>query len=163
MKFSKVFPLLIAKAERKGRMKEEVYAVTEWLTGYKSAELEQLLRTELTYGDFFEKTPCLNETHRLIQGSVCGVRVETIAASLMQNIHYLNKLVDELAKEKPLEKILRKCQGRRKPQIWYVLSSRVGSFCLSALVSFCFQPKQLRRRVSVQRCRYILISSAINF
>lgn len=72
MKFSKVFPLLIVKAKRKGRTKEEVCAVTEWLTGYKSAEPEQLLRTEPTYGDFFEKAPCLNETHRLIQGSVCG-------------------------------------------------------------------------------------------
>lgn len=108
MKFSKVFPLLIAKAERKGRTKEEVYTVTEWLTGYKSAELDQLLKTELTYGDFFEKAPCLNENRRLIQGSVCGVRVETIEDPLMQNIRYLDKLVDELAKGKPLEKILRK-------------------------------------------------------
>lgn len=108
MKFAKIYPLLIAKAERKGRTKEEVYAVTEWLTGYTATELEQLLVSELTYGDFFEKAPCLNEKRSLIKGSVCGVKVETIEDPLMQNIRYLDKLVDELAKGKNLEKILRK-------------------------------------------------------
>lgn len=108
MKFAKVYPLLIAKAERKGRTKEEVYAITTWLTGYTSAELDHFLESDLTYGSFFQNAPCLNEKRRLIKGSICGVKVETIQDPLMQEIRYLDKLVDELAKGKSMEKILRK-------------------------------------------------------
>lgn len=108
MKFAKVYPLLIAKAERKGRTKEEVYAITTWLTGYTSAELDHFLEGDLTYGSFFQNAPCLNEKRRLIKGSICGVKVETIQDPLMQEIRYLDKLVDELAKGKSMAKILRK-------------------------------------------------------
>lgn len=108
MKFAKVFPLLIAKAERKGRTKAEVYEVTQWLTGYSAADLDRFLEGDLAYGDFFNDAPCLNENRRLIKGSICGVKVETIEDPLMQEIRYLDKLVDELAKGKSMDKILRK-------------------------------------------------------
>lgn len=107
MPFAKVYPLLLAKAQRKGRSREEVYAVTTWLTGYTAAELDRFLESELSYGAFFQNAPCPNEKRCRITGSVCGVRVETIADPLMREIRYLDKLVDELAKGKPLEKILR--------------------------------------------------------
>ena len=107
MKFTKVFPLLIAKAERKGRTREEVYEVTAWLTGYSADDLDHFLQSDLTYGDFFRHAPCPNERRRLIKGSVCGVRVESIQDPLMQEIRYLDKLVDELAKGKAMDKILR--------------------------------------------------------
>lgn len=108
MKFAKVFPLLIAKAERKGRTKAEVYEVTTWLTGYTDADLDRFLESDLAYGDFFKNAPCLNKNRRLIKGSICGIKVETIEDPLMQEIRYLDKLVDELAKGKAMEKILRK-------------------------------------------------------
>ena len=107
MAFAKVYPLLIAKAERKGRSREEVYEVTTWLTGYTAAELENLLQSDLSYGEFFQKAPCLNEKRRLITGSVCGVKLAEIEDPMMLEIRYLDKLVDELAKGKPMEKILR--------------------------------------------------------
>lgn len=107
MPFCKVFPLLIAKAEKKGRMKEEVYQITTWLTGYTAADLDGLLEGSVTYGDFFTNAPRLNDKRRLIKGSVCGVKVESIEDPLMQEIRYLDKLVDELAKGKTMEKILR--------------------------------------------------------
>ena len=108
MKFAKVFPLLIAKAERKGRTKAEVYEATQWLTGYSAADLDRFLESDLAYGDFFNDAPCLNENRRLIKGSICGVKVETIEDPLMQEIRYLDKLVDEFAKGKSMDKILRK-------------------------------------------------------
>ena len=108
MSFAKVYPMLIAKAERKGRTKEEVLEVTAWLTGYSHGEIEALLETNTTYGDFFRKAPALNPNRALIKGSICGVKVEQIEDPLMQNIRYLDKLVDELAKGKAMEKILRK-------------------------------------------------------
>ncbi len=108
MPFAKVFPLLIAKAEKRGRTRQEVYEVTTWLTGYSAAELDFLLDSPLPYGAFFENAPCLNENRRKITGSVCGVKLETIKDPLMLELRYLDKLVDDLAKGKPLEKILRK-------------------------------------------------------
>lgn len=108
MQFNKVFPLLIAKAERKGRTKAEVYEVTTWLTGYTDDDLDRFLDESIPYGQFFEHAPCMNECRRLIKGSVCGVKVEAIEDPLMQEIRYLDKLVDELAKGKSMEKILRK-------------------------------------------------------
>ena len=107
MSFAKVYPMLIAKAERKGRTRDEVFAVTAWLTGYPNEQLEELLVSEITYGDFFRNAPSLNPARKQIKGSICGVRVETIEDPLMQEIRYLDKLVDELAKEKPMEKIMR--------------------------------------------------------
>ena len=108
MAFSMVYPLRIAKAERKERTREEVDTVTCWLTGYTQTDLEKFLESELTYGDFFRKAPLLNPNRRLIKGTVCGVRVEDIEDPLMQEIRYLDKLVDELAKGKAMDKILRK-------------------------------------------------------
>lgn len=108
MLFSKVYPMLIAKAERKGRTAEEVHTVTAWLTGYEASALPAMLETDLTYGDFFRNAPLLNPARKLITGSICGIRVELIEEPLMQEIRYLDKLVDELAKGKPMEKILRK-------------------------------------------------------
>lgn len=107
MLFSKAYPLLIAKAEKKGRTRVEVIEVTSWLTGYTDAEIESALLTDLTYGDFFRNAPKPNPSRTLITGVVCGVRVETVEEDLMREIRYLDKLVDELAKGKPMEKILR--------------------------------------------------------
>ena len=107
MSFAKVYPMLIAKAERKGRTRNEVLAVTTWLTGYTNEQLEELLVSDITYGDFFRNAPALNPARKQIKGSVCGVKVETIEDPLMLEIRYLDKLVDELAKGKPMEKIMR--------------------------------------------------------
>ena len=108
MAFAKVFPLLIAKAEKKGRTRAEVLEVTSWLTGYTLDAIASALATDITYGDFFRNAPGLNPKSVLITGVVCGVRVETIEEPLMREIRYLDKLVDELAKGKAMEKILRK-------------------------------------------------------
>ena len=105
--FAKVYPMLIAKAERKGRTRDEVLAVTAWLTGYTNEQLEELLVSDITYGDFFRNAPALNPARKQIKGSVCGMRVETIEDHLMQEIRYLDKLGDDLARGKPMEKIMR--------------------------------------------------------
>ena len=107
MAFSKVFPLLIDKTVKKGRTCVEVFEVTAWLTGYTHDEIEFFLTTDLTYGDFFRNAPEPNPKRTLITGVVCGVRVETVEEDLMREMRYLDKLVDELAKGKPMEKILR--------------------------------------------------------
>lgn len=108
MPFAKVYPMLIAKAERKGRTKHEVFEVTCWLTGYTPEQLEEQMDSDITYGDFFRRAPSLNPGRRMIRGAVCGVKVEQIEDPLMQEIRYLDRLVDELAKGKAMEKILRK-------------------------------------------------------
>ena len=108
MSFAKVYPMLIAKAERKSRTKDDVLEVTSWLTGYTYDQIEALLNSDMTYGDFFRKAPALNPNRALIRGSICGVKVELIEDPLMQNIRYLDKLVDELAKGKSMKKIMRK-------------------------------------------------------
>ena len=107
MSFAKVYPLLVAKAEKKGRSREEVDTVTCWLTGYDKEKLGELTESSITYGEFFQQAPRLNPNRRLIKGKVCGVRVEDIEEPLMQEIRYLDKLVDELAKGKSMDKILR--------------------------------------------------------
>lgn len=107
MSFARVYPMLIAKAERKGRSRDEVQKVTAWLTGYSREQLEELLNSDITYGDFFRNAPVLNPARNQIKGSICGVRVETIEDPLMREIRYLDELVDELAKGKPMEKIMR--------------------------------------------------------
>ncbi len=108
MKFSKIYPMLIAKAERKGRTKDEVDGVTCWLTGYTKEQLQEQLEKEVDYKTFFDEAPEMNPNCHLITGSVCGVKVQEIDNPLMQKIRYLDKLVDELAKGKAIEKILRK-------------------------------------------------------
>ena len=108
MSFAKVYPLLIAKAEKKGRTREEVYEVTTWLTGYTAVDLDRFLQGTISYGEFFEKAPHRNENRALIKGSVCGVKLDAIEDPLMLEMRYLDKLVDELAKGKAMETILRK-------------------------------------------------------
>jgi len=108
MPFARVFPLLLAKAEKKGRTREEVYEVTSWLTGYTGAQLDALLESDADYGAFLRGMPCPNENRRKITGSVCGVKLAEITDPLTLEMRYLDKLVDELAKGKPMDKILRK-------------------------------------------------------
>jgi len=107
MKFAKVYPLYVQKAERKHRTQAEVDQVICWLTGYDQAGLQQQLERETDFQTFFAEAPALHPNRTLITGVVCGVRVEEVADPLMQQIRYLDKLIDELARGKPLEKILR--------------------------------------------------------
>ena len=107
MSIAKVYPLLIAKAERKGRTKEEVDQVTCWLTGYTKEQLNQQIEKEVSYEVFFAEAPQMNPNCSMITGSICGIKVQEIADPLMQKIRWLDKLVDELAKGKPMDKILR--------------------------------------------------------
>ncbi len=107
MDFGKIYGLLLNKATRKGRTKAEMDEVICWLTGYSAVELETARSTGLCYGDFFRNAPLPNPNRTLIKGSVCGVRVEEIEDPLMREIRCLDKLIDELAKGKPMEKILR--------------------------------------------------------
>ena len=105
MAFSKVYPLLIQKAEKKGRTRAEVYEVTCWLTGYTAEQLEEALLSPLTYGAFLADAPAWNPRAEGIKGKICGVQVETIDDPLMKKARQLDKLVDALAKGKPMEKI----------------------------------------------------------
>ena len=108
MKLQTVYPLLVVKAEKKGRTRAEVDQVTCWLTGYSREELASLVESHISYCFFFRNAPAPNPRRKEITGSVCGVRVEIMDDPLMQEIRYLDKLVDELAKGKALEKVLRK-------------------------------------------------------
>lgn len=105
--FANVYPLYIQKAERKNRTKEEVDQIICWLTGYTQAGLQQQIEQGNDFETFFTQAPAMNPNRSLIQGVVCGVRVEEIEDPLMQKIRYLDKLIDELAKGKTMEKILR--------------------------------------------------------
>lgn len=107
MKFADVYPLYVQKAERKNRTKKEVDQTICWLTGYSPAGLQQQIKQGNDFETFFAQAPAMNPNRALIKGLVCGVRVEEIEDPLMQKIRYLDKLVDELAKGKALEKILR--------------------------------------------------------
>jgi hypothetical protein len=107
MSFASVYPLYVAKAEKKGRTKSEVDAVIRWLTGYSQRELQGQLKKQTDFETFFKEAPQLNPARALIKGVVCGIRVEDIPDPLMRDIRYLDKLVDELAKGKAMEKILR--------------------------------------------------------
>lgn len=108
MSFARVYPLLIAKAERKGRSKSEVDEIIHWLTGYSQEALELQVEKQIDCETFFTEAPQLNPSRHLIKGVVCGVRVEDIQETTMQEIRYLDKLIDELAKGKSMEKIMRK-------------------------------------------------------
>jgi hypothetical protein len=105
--FASVYPLYIAKAERKGRTKAEVDAIICWLTGYSQQDLEGVLAAQYDFETFFANAPKLNPMRALITGVVCGVRVEDIADPLMRELRYLDKLIDELAKGRAMQKILR--------------------------------------------------------
>ena len=102
-----VYPHYVAKAERKGRTRAEVDEIIRWLTGYGQSGLESCLANDTDFRAFFDQAPALNPARRLITGSVCGVKVQELEPGLMQEIRFLDKLVDELAKGRPMEKILR--------------------------------------------------------
>lgn len=106
--FSNVYPLYVKKAESKNRTKEEVDKIISWLTGYSGKDLENQLEKEIDVETFFNEAPLMNPNRCLINGVVCGIRVEEVTDPLMQNIRYLDKLIDELAKGKSLDKILRR-------------------------------------------------------
>jgi len=105
--FASVYPLYVAKAEKKGRTQAEVDAIILWLTGYSQQELEDQLEEQTDFETFFQEAPQMNPSRILIKGVVCGVRVEDVQEPTMREIRYLDKLVDELAKGKAMEKILR--------------------------------------------------------
>jgi len=107
MKFSKVYPLYVAKAQRKNRTREEVDRVICWLTGYSKAEMQQQINKECDFQTFFAEAPAIHPNSSLIKGLICGVRVEEIEDPLVQKVRYLDKLIDELAKGKALEKVMR--------------------------------------------------------
>lgn len=107
MAFSRIYPMYIQKAEKKGRTKEEVDTVVCWLTGYDDSGLQLQIKKEVDLETFFAEAPQINPNAGKIKGVVCGVRVEEIEDPLMQKIRWLDKLVDELAKGKPMEKVLR--------------------------------------------------------
>ncbi len=105
--FASVYPLYVAKAERKGRTKAEVDAIISWMTGYSAETLLDQLDAKSDFESFFASAPAMNPARALITGLVCGVRVESVEDPLMREIRYLDKLIDELAKGKAMEKILR--------------------------------------------------------
>ena len=107
MLVSKVYPMYISKAEKKGRTKAEVDEIICWLTGYSEEELEAQLQREVDFQTFFEEAPKLNPSRILIKGVICGVRIEDIEEQTMREIRYLDKLIDELAKGKSMDRILR--------------------------------------------------------
>ena len=108
MSFASVYPYYVAKAEKKDRTKAEVDQIIRWLTGYSQEELETILTSQISFEVFFGQAPKLNDSRKLIKGVICGIRVEEIEEPLMQEIRYLDKLIDELARGKAMEKILRK-------------------------------------------------------
>lgn len=107
MSFASVYPLYVAKAEKKGRTKAEVDTVIRWLTGYTQKGLEKQLKKQVDFETFFQQAPVPNPARRLITGVVCGVRLEEIQEPTMREIRYLDKLVDELARGRAMDKILR--------------------------------------------------------
>lgn len=107
MTFARVYPMYVAKAEKKGRTKKEVDEVIRWLTGYTPKGLETQLKKKTDFETFFAQAPRLNPSRSLITGVICGVRVEEIKDHIVQSVRYLDKLIDELAKGKVMEKILR--------------------------------------------------------
>lgn len=108
MAFGDVYPLYIAKVERKGRTKAEVDEVIRWQTGYTQKGMEKEIEKKTDFQTFFDKAPKLNPSRKLITGMICGVRIEEIKDPVMREVRYMDKLVDELAKGRPMEKILRK-------------------------------------------------------
>ena len=108
MSFASVYPHYIAKAEKKGKTKEEVHQIIFWLTGYNEEQLQESITNKTSFQEFFAKAPTINPNINKITGVICGYRVEDIEDKLMQYIRYLDKLIDELAKGKAMDKILRK-------------------------------------------------------
>jgi hypothetical protein len=107
MTFASVYPMYVAKVEKKGRTKEELHEVIEWLTGFDTRKLQELIKEKVTFETFFQRAS-LNPYAHLITGMICGYRIEEIKDTLTQQVRYLDKLVDELAKGRKMDKILRK-------------------------------------------------------
>lgn len=107
MAFSSVYPHYVTKAERKERTKEEVDEIITWLTGYSNEALHEQIDNDVNFEEFFDQAPNMNPNRREVKGVICGVRVEDIEDPLMQEIRYMDKLIDELAKGKKMERILR--------------------------------------------------------
>ena len=107
MSFASVYPHYVAKAERKGRTKAEVDEIIRWLTGYSQQQLEVQMGKQTDFETFFDEAPAMNPSRALIKGTICGVRVEEVEEPLMREIRYLDKLIDELAKGRTMDKILR--------------------------------------------------------
>lgn len=107
MSFAGVYPHYITKAEKKGRSKEEVDQIISWLTGYNQSQLDKVLENKTNFEDFFSDAPAMNPNRSLIKGVICGVRVEEVEEPLMREVRYLDKLIDELARGKAMDKILR--------------------------------------------------------
>ena len=108
MSVASVYPFYVAKAEKKGRSRSEVDEIIRWLTGYSEKQFEEELKKQTDFETFFTRAPNLNPARTLIKGTICGVRIEEIEEPIMREIRYLDKLIDELAKGKTMEKILRK-------------------------------------------------------
>ena len=106
MPFAQVYPLYVKKIERKGRSVKELHEVISWLTGFSEADLKKHIKSETTFKDFFKQAK-LHKNAKLITGTICGVKIEDIEEPLMKKIRYMDKIVDELAKGRPMEKILR--------------------------------------------------------
>lgn len=107
MSFASVYPMYVAKAERKGRTKAEVDEIIRWMTGYAQSQLEHQIEAQTDFETFFAEAPQMNPDRSLIKGMICGVRIEEIEEDTMREIRYLDKLIDELAQGKTMEKILR--------------------------------------------------------
>lgn len=107
MSLAKLYSCLVNKATRKGRTEEEVKEIIEWLMGYSTEEIDHLVQKDISYGEFFRNAPMMNPRRKLIKGSICGIKLDSIEEPLMQDIRYLDKLIDELAKGKSMEKIKR--------------------------------------------------------
>jgi hypothetical protein len=107
MTFARVYPLYITKVEKKGRTKAEVDEVIRWLTGYSQKEMESQIEKQVDFEKFFNEAPQMNPSRSLVKGMICGIRVEDIVDPIVQGVRYMDKLVDELAKGRPMEKILR--------------------------------------------------------
>ena len=107
MSFASVYPLYVAKAAKKGRTEAEVVQIVRWLTGYSEAGLAEQIASKTTFETFFAQAPAMNPARSAITGTICGIRVEEVQEPLMREIRYLDKLIDELAKGKKMEKILR--------------------------------------------------------
>lgn len=107
MSFASVYPHYINKAERKGRTKAEVDEIICWLTGYTQKQLDEQIKNQTNFEDFFAQAPAMNPARSTIKGVICGVRIEEIQEPTMREIRYMDKLIDELAKGRPMEKILR--------------------------------------------------------
>lgn len=105
--FASVYPHYVAKAEKKGRSQAEVDQIIRWLTGYSQKQLDEVLENRTDFANFFGEAPALNPARSAITGTICGVRIEEIEEPLMREIRYLDKLIDELAKGRPMEKVLR--------------------------------------------------------